>query len=337
VDVTSNLEPAFDEMTASTPSSPTYREGVSIWLWDDAGRFGFPRVGVEAVGRNWKTSFGVALCMGMPDGRLFLVSRDEPPLPVCDGRGRPRVLGAGPLRFESLEPLAHWRITFEGDALAIDVNDFLARGTPRPVPSNSTEQIALTLDVDARMVTPPWVQGTLDPEGDWVAGEQRLEQLCTVTGTVTLGGEKNAFTGGGLRIHRKGGNRSDYRDFYGHNWQSALFPSGRAFGFIHYHPRPDGSVKYREGWLLDEGEIMPARVTETPWMTDTQPSGEDVSFTLHTRKGSVCIVGETFVSSFRPPRPVDEGTTFPLLHSGIAKYRWDNEVAYGMIERSARI
>jgi hypothetical protein len=176
-----------------------------------------------------------------------------------------------------------------------------------------------------------------DPEGDWVSGEQRLEQLCSVAGTVNVDGAETPFTGCGLRIHRKGGNRSDYGDFYGHNWQSATFPSGRAFGFIHYRPRPDGSVKYREGWLLDNGEILPARVEETPWMTHTRPSGEDVSFTLRSSKGSVRIAGETFVSSFRPPRPVGNGTTFPLLHSGIAKYRWDDEVAFGMIERSARL
>ena len=337
MDLTGALERASDEVTASLPSSPTYREGASIWLWDDAGRFGFPRVGIEAIGRNWETAFGVALCMGMPGGRLLLANRDEPPLPVGDSKGRPRVLGAGPLRFECLEPLARWRITFDGEVLAIDVNDFLAGGTPRPVASDRTEEIALALEVDARMVTPPWVQGTFEAEGDWVVGEQRLEQLCSVTGTVTLDGEETPFTGGGLRIHRKGGNRSDYSDFYGHNWQSAVFPSGRAFGFIHYRPRPDGSVKYREGWLLDDGEIVPARVEKTPWMTDTQPNGEDVSFTLHTAKGSVRIAGETFVSAFRPPRPVGNEATFPLLHSGIAKYRWDDEVAFGMIERSARI
>jgi len=337
MDPTGRLDLAIDEVTAATPGTPTYREGASIWMWDHAGRFGFPRVGVEAVGRNWETAFVVALCMGMPGGRLLLMNSDELPLPVRDGRGRPRVLGAGPLRFECLEPLARWRISFDGDVLAIDANDFLDGGTATAVPTDRTARIALTLEADARMVTPPWVQGAFDPEGDWVAGEQRLEQLCSVTGTVGLDGAETAFVGGGLRIHRKGGNRSDYGDFYGHNWQSAFFPSGRAFGFIHYRPRPDGSAKYREGWLLDGEEIVPARVEETPWMTDTRLSGEDVSFTLQTRNGSVHITGETFLSSFRPPRPLGDGTTFPLLHSGIARYRWDDEVAFGMIERSARI
>ena len=72
-------------------------------------------------------------------------------------------------------------------------------------------------------------------------------------------------------------------------------------------------------------------------MTDTRSSGEDVSFTLRTQKGSVRITGETFVSSFRPPRSIGDGTSFPLLHSGIARYRWDDETAFGMIERSARL
>ena len=309
IDLTGGMDPASDEVTATPPTLPTYREGTSLWLWDDAGRFGFPRIGVEAVGATWESTFGVALCMAHPGGRLFVVTSDEAPHPVSDEHGRPRVLGAGPLRFECVEPFVHWRVTFDGD---------------------------VALDVDAVMVTPPWVQGTHEPEGHHVAGEHRFEQLCTVTGTVCVDGDTTKLTGGGLRIHRKGGDRSDYGDFYGHNWQSARFPSGRAFGFMHYRPRPDGSVKYREGWVLDDGEIVPARVERTPWMTQVEPTGEDVSFLLRTRRGDVHVAGETFVSSFRRPRPIGDGTTFPLLQSGIALYRWDDEEAYGMIERSAR-
>ena len=44
-----------------------------------------------------------------------------------------------------------------------------------------------------------------------------------------------------------------------------------------------------------------------------------------------------YPASFRPPRPTAAGVTFPLLHSGIARYRWGDEEAYGIIERSARI
>jgi hypothetical protein len=168
-----------------------------------------------------------------------------------------------------------------------------------------------------------------------VVGETRFEQLCEVTGRVVVDGTETTFSGGGLRVHRKGGARSDYGDFYGHNWQSARLPSGRAFGFIHYRPRPDGSVKYREGWILADGVVMPARVEGTPWMHDERRSGEDVSFSLRTANGEVHIHGETVASSIRPPRATAEGTTFPTLFSGIARYRWGDEEAYGMIERSA--
>jgi hypothetical protein len=336
IDLTGGMERAADEVSASAPTSPTSREGASMWIWDDAGRFGFPRLGIEAVGAKWDTSFAVALCMATPGGQLLLVTADEAPHPPLDDTGRPRVLGAGPLRFECVEPFARWRVAFDGDAAVIDVHDYLARGNAA-VAHGGVARIPLALEVDAEMLTPPWIQGTHNPEGHFVVGEHRYEQLCAVTGIVRVDGDATSFTGGGVRIHRKGGNRSDYGDFYGYNWQSAYFPSGRAFGFMHYRPRPDGSVKYREGWLRGDGAIVAARVEDTPWMTGTQPSGEDVSCTLRTATSAVRITGETFVSSFRPPRPIGDGTTFPLLQSGIAKYQWGDEVAFGMIERSARI
>lgn len=331
------LWPARDEVTPEVPPAPTHREGASIWVWDDTGRRCFPRIGVEAVGATWTTSFATAVCMAWPDGRLLLALGDDAPHPVNDSRGAPRVLGAGPLRFECLEPFEHWRITFDGTALSTDVRSYLAEGLPKPRLSEGAPTRSLRFELDARSLCPPWFQGSHQPEGRFVAGEDRFEQLCEVTGTVVLDGARSSFGGGGLRVHRKGGNRSDYGDFHGHNWQSAHFPSGRAFGFIHYRSPDDSSIRYREGWVRIDGEILPARVEGTPWLSTLEPNGGDVSFTLHTARGAIRIGGTTFASSLRPPRRTAEGTTFPLLHSGIARYRWGEEEAYGMIERSARI
>jgi hypothetical protein len=329
-------DPAVDEITAEPPASPSHREGVSLWLWDDAGRFAFPRIGVEAVGARWTTSFGTAFCLARPGGELFLFTGDDEPLPVGDTAGRPRVLGAGPLRFECLEPFTRWRLDVDGRVVATDVTRFLTGGEARVRLGAGQDEVPLRLHVEADMAAPPWFQGTHEPEGSFVAGEHRHEQLCTVRGTLELDGATTSFTGGGLRVHRKGGDRNDYGEFLGHVWQSARLPSGRAFGTIHYRPRPDGTVVYREGWVLDGGELLAAKVEATPWMTTTRPAGEDVSFTLATAAGEVRIEGETFVSSLRPPRPVGDGTAFPLLQSGIARYRWGDEEAFGMIERSSR-
>lgn len=331
------MDAAVDEITAGIPASPSYREGVSMWVWDDAGRFGFPRIGVEAVGATWTTSFRIAFCLAHPGGRLHLVTDDHPPLPVADERGRPRVLGAGPLRFECIEPFRHWRLTFDGSVVSLEADEHLRGGVARVGLDSAQDTVPVQLRLDALAEVPPWFQGSHDPEGHAVAGEHRFEQLCSVTGEVDLGGAVTPFTGGALRVHRKGGDRNDYGSFPGHNWQSARFPSGRAFGFIHYRPQPDGTPTYREGWLLDGGEVVPAQVQGTPWMTDTRSSGEDVSFTLRTATDEVHIGGTTFVSSLRPPRAVGDGIFFPLLQSGIARYRWDDEEAYGMVERSARL
>ena len=148
--------------------------------------------------------------------------------------------------------------------------------------------------------------------------------------------------GGGLRIHRTGGARTPHwRACFGHCWQSAVFPSGRAFGLMAYHPRPDGSEKFIEAWVMHEdGEVLPARIVGIPWARDMQPSGEDVSFTLTTARGDIRIAAETFAMTFVParkdvkPDTAAGATLFTNLQQGTARYRWGDEQALGMIERS---
>jgi hypothetical protein len=337
IDLTGGMPPEADEVTAENPGSPAYREGVSMWIWDDAGRLGLPRIGVEAVGATWDDSRYLSLNLAFPDGRVFVVHAEHPARPAADGSGRPRVLGAGPLRFVCVEPFTHWRLVFDGHAAATTAADQIAGRTVRGPALTAAATVPLKIEVAGRMAAPPWRQGTHEPEGRFIPGEHRFEQLFTATGTVSLDGETTEFEGGGLRVHRKGGGRSDYADFFGHCWQSALFPSGRAFGFIHYRPRPDGSVKYHEGWVLDgDGAVLPARVVDTPWLRGMRPGREDVSFTLRTPAGDIAVEAETFAAAFTPERPIGEGRTFPDLQQGIARYRWGGEQAYGMIERSTR-
>ena len=90
-----------------------------------------------------------------------------------------------------------------------------------------------------------------------------------------------SFTGSGLRIRRQGVRH--LTEFRGHCWQSALFPSGRAFGYIAYPPREDGRPTFNEGYVFDgDGDLVPARVLEAPWLTRLQALGQDVSLVLET-------------------------------------------------------
>ena len=58
-------------------------------------------------------------------------------------------------------------------------------------------------------------------EGDLMGGD-RYEQMFRATGSVRVAGEEVSFTGSGLRIRRQGVRRLE--GFWGHCWQSALFP-----------------------------------------------------------------------------------------------------------------
>jgi hypothetical protein len=85
-------------------------------------------------------------------------------------------------------------------------------------------------------------------------------------------------------------------------------------------------------------------VVEAPWLTKLQPLGEDVSVVLQTADGTVRIEGETVVSTHDITEPSDipadqlaklANWTFPALQQAGVRYRWDDEEAYGMLERSS--
>ena len=87
---------------------------------------------------------------------------------------------------------------------------------------------------------------------------------------------------------------------------------------------------YAEAYVYEgDGDLVPATLVESPWMTQFVPHGGEVSCVLESELGMTKIEGETFLSVLHNQIP-----DFPPLHQGGAKYRWDGEETYGMIERS---
>ncbi len=160
----------------------------------------------------------------------------------------------------------------------------------------------------------------------------RSEQLCTAQAVVRVPGEEKTFTGSGLRIKRQGVRNLD--EFRGHAWQSAVFPSGRGFGFITHPPHPDGRPVSNEGYLfLGEGKLIPAREVEAPWPRRLVPSGDPVPVVFESGLGITGIEGTTVNTTHdtvhRPEMP-----NFPVLFQGGCRYGWDGEETYDMLERS---
>ena len=341
-DLTGGNDPAVDEFTSGTPTDPEYREGMNIWIWDDAGKIHLPRLGIESVGKGWTDDRMVHINVATPDGRvLTLWEHGHTPLPVEDGAGRPRVYAAGPLRFDLIEPFSDLKLAFDGKLVETTLKDQVSgagQSAVNPSPDSIRPgTVPVKLDLDITGFAPPWFQGTMGGK-DYVPGEHRFEQLHRVKGTISIEGKETPFSGGGLRIHRKGASRTPHGDFFGHVWHSAFFPSGRAFGFIHYYPRPDGSPKFTEGWVIEEdGRMVPAEILDRPWLQNSQVSEDTFSFVIRTAKGESRVEACSHASVFAPERRTSATATFPILQQGIGFYRWGGEEAFGMIERSSRL
>jgi hypothetical protein len=332
IDLTGGLDADREYVFPECPDAPGMRDAVNMWVSDDRGAVGLPRFAVEACAPEWD-DHELQVNVALADGRVYRLRGDHPTLPARGPDGKATVFGAGPLVFRLIEPFRTWTATFRGRAVEMSAAAQIAGNLDGPM-------VDLEFEVETTMAVPPWIQGTMVAdaadkldnaiEGAFMGGP-RYEQLFRAEGAVRVRGEEHAFTGTGLRIRRQG--IRDVSEFWGHAWQSALFPSGRAFGYIAYPPRPDGSASYNEGYVFSgDGDLVPAVVRKAPWLRTLTEKGEDVSLELETADGVVRIEGETVFSTYEMGMP--EYPNFPVLFQGGVRYRWDGEETYGMLERS---
>jgi hypothetical protein len=337
------LEPELDwSMIPGKPDDPEMRESTSIWLFEENGEFAIPRIGIEAVGEVWENHFMTGN-FTFKGGRVLRLCKRAPTLPVKGADGRNSVLGAGPLRFECLEPFRRWRVSFEDDVYESTIEEqikgnFRVFGQDDVDPSYKRTRIAF--DVELEMVTPAWTQdyrkeklGSMSEQERIDAGLMgygwRIEHLFRGEGTLTIDGATRDFKSLGSRIHRQ--SVRPMGAFRGHCWQSAVFPDGRAFGYIAYPPREDGST-YNEGYVWQDGKWYPARANKIPFLRNIQPENDDVSVEMEYALGTVRIEGRTMLPTFHMGNP---GTNGMNNNQGGVRYSWDGMETLGMIERSS--
>jgi hypothetical protein len=336
IDLTGGLSDDREFVFATQPDDPEMRESVNAWIWDNGAEFGMPRIGVEAVGDQWETH-DVQMNLAFSSGRVCNIFAPGPVHDPLGADGRARILGAGPLSFELVEPFVQWRMRVDGGA----VETSTAAQIDGWMPGGGGELVPIELDVDIRSAVPPWETGTLleeagrvlatQDEGDLMGGP-RYEQLFRATGRLRVGDDEHELQGGGLRIRRRGIRR--LAQFRGHAWQSTLFPSGRAFGLLVYPPRDDGKPTFNEAFVFEgDGALIPARVVDAPWLRKLEPKGQDVTVVLETEDGTTTTInGETVLSTFHVMGPEVGGGFY--LQQAIVRYSWHGETATGMLERS---
>ena len=273
VDLTGGIDPSREFVFVERPDNPEMRDSVSFWVVDDRGDIGLPRIGIEAVAANWD-AHDIQVNVAFSDGRVYRLRTNGPSLPPQGPDGRATVLGAGGLVFRCIDPFEKWTMSYDGPAVQTSSADLIEGNKDGP-------SVDISFHVEATMAVPPWVQGALNSdadaqlktsiEGDLMGGP-RYEQLFTATGQFRAAGEQRHFNGSGLRIRRQGVRK--LAGFWGHCWQSAVFPSGRAFGYIAYPPRPDGQPTFNEGYVFTgDGGLVGALVVQAPWLTRLRPPG----------------------------------------------------------------
>ena len=131
-DLSGGIDPAREYVFAARPENPEMRDSVSFWTVDDRGRFGLPRIGIEAVAANWD-NHEIQLNIAFPDGRVYRLRGAGPSLPPGGPDGTPTVLGAGGLAFRCVEPFGTWTMTYDGKAVQTSSSDLIAGRADGPL------------------------------------------------------------------------------------------------------------------------------------------------------------------------------------------------------------
>lgn len=330
---TGGLTPEHDLFFTRKPADPEMRESTSMWLFEETGAFGFPRFGIEAEAASW-TFRRVQGNFALAGGRILNgAGMGVAHAPVAPN-GRPEILGAGPLQFRCIEPFRKWRTTWDGSVIDGTVEQQIHKKL------DPSRRISVRFEIELEIAGPAWVQDNSPekvaqmPEADAIDAASmgigwRFEQLVRGQGQFTIDGRIRDFNTTGLRIKRQ--SVRPLGGFRGHCWQSALFPDGSGFGYIAYPPRADGKA-LNEGYVFKDGRFYPARAVEIPWLRRIVGEGDDVSLALESELGITRITGRTTLSTFRVGNPDIGGLN---LQQGGVRYRWGEQTAYGMIERSS--
>ena len=229
VDLSGGLSVDREFVFAQQPDDPEMRESVNVWVWDEGDDVGLPRIGIEAVADQWETH-DIQANLAFADGRVLNIFEPGKVHDPLGADGQARVLGAG-------RALVRARRAVRGIGACTSTGWPSTTTSTRRWPesirkgprrcrwkSSSTSARSCHRGRTARSLAEAARVLREQEEGDLMGGP-RYEQLFRMTGRLRVGDAVRDVRGGGLRIRRQGVRR--LATFWGHAWQSSVFPSGR--------------------------------------------------------------------------------------------------------------
>jgi hypothetical protein len=335
-DGSAGLVSSLDLVIVESPDVPGFGENHAFWLFDETGEHHL-NFHVETLPGQWRQRREHGY-VTLDDGRVLLVQ----------GEGGPSDVSAAcsaTTRLVVREPFARWTGERRGTARDTSLSA-LCSG-----PNTDGPRVVLAFSFDATMARPPWVQGAfstrarehMEEDAGAFIGGFRYEQLFRADVELEVGGSTHRFGATGVRTHRAG--PRNLAEMVGHCWASALFPSGRAFGLQRY-PRADGTVGFSEGWLTSEpeGTAVEATVLDAPWLDTLPEPGQRFAIDLvQGGRGNgieaelvsamvMTVAGSGDLAWMRQGLHDIDGL---VLVQSMARFTWDGEEAFGLLERSA--
>lgn len=346
VDYGSGLSPEQDHaLTGPLEADPQAAETMNLWAYDadqDIGLNIHPRIQGGQV--------HAMVTLFLPDGTILRQRADTGSFADGASPGSTRV------RYQCIEPFRHW--TYTVDRLpAFTTSDAGQRGG---TVDDEAPDATISFVLQSKAAAPIWLNGTMTPEalqmmagpaGLWIAGRlgsgihpdsYRYDQLVHVTGSVETPAGPADFNGFGLRSHVRG--VRDLTGMAGTCWMSGLFPSGKGFGVM-VNIGADGRYVFSEAYTTDGTTLDAARILQFPRDHRDLDEGPFWIQLASDKLGLVDISGEdvrAFYWSMQdwggnaasPPvygRDPDAGV---LMKQALARYQWDDEIGYGLNERS---
>lgn len=331
---------------------PNEPQDVPLWT-EHYMFFGFdPEAGIGAFVHAGREHFDPAMwrinVMAYLPGNELLVAK-------CRGRdGHARGIGAGPVRITCVELFQHWLVEFDGVVQSVTRD----QNNREVIRDDAAEPLRFTLSVQG--AAPFWDYRYLHPETmnrqEWAS--QHNEQISRVTGDFSYRNKYVRLNAWGMRDHSPG--PRDYSKVVSDFWINGSFPSGRAFNATTVRTETEGANEIRFAYTV-AGKDEPVEMVELiegPHVNSVDtPAGsipadimsvEDLRtfhVILKSSRGIERIDGEilhSVANSYVSPSDELIGTDFNRpqalqLLSCPARFRWGDEVGYGIRERVARI
>jgi hypothetical protein len=340
-ELSSGLDPERETVCTTPPVQPFWSENMMFALYDPTTQVGL-MLHLGSRPDDWSMWHDQAYVMLPPDRMpeeggvawMWAFHRTAP---------ERRPAGAN-LAFRCIEPFARWRIEFDGYML-LTPNREMTTGLAREGLHHR-----VVVDLDVEMVTPAWdlAAAATRPtaRGTWASqswAEHHYQQLHRASGTVRVGTEEIPFLGYGWRDHSEGARGAaepgTKAPWGGHCTAAAVFPaSGRAWSFSRYH-QPDGTISLDAGYVVVDGQLVPARVGQTPRLDRLQLDGEVLPTTMAWEGGALDVTMTTQRSLWMAMRlgqvvGLDlegPGMMYVINHGST---EWDGEIGTFYVERS---